>query len=66
MNDTDDFETNRSVKMPSFLPSIRLSSKNARKLLLEEGDLYANHNRSVFENSNRDEIMVCSSSNSKL
>lgn len=50
----DALRTNRTQKVPSFLPSIRVSSHQARKLLFENPD-YHNHsmhmNRSMIESA---------------
>jgi hypothetical protein len=49
--DDDDYNTNRSLLMPSFLPAIKLGSKNARRMLFDIEDINLVHNRSVIEDS---------------
>ena len=55
-NTFDDFRANNTQRTSSFLPSIRLKSKQARNLLLEESDIIAaDVNSSMIEVNNKAE-----------
>ena len=50
IDQTDHYLTNRSHRGPSFLPSIRLQSNKARRILLEDSELVdIKMNNSVME-----------------